>query len=252
MKSQRSARILAIALLLIIAPLWVAEAQSGARGRSRSRTREATLTVQTNVDSAQISINGDRQGGNPPWEFTLTPDTYRITVAADGYRTFQENVTLESGETRTLNANLEAQTFSLNVDPNVDGAQIEIEGAGQGRGSVQVSVRPGTYTVRITAPGYDTYTTRVTVRGDQTLRPELTPSTVTVRVEVPDTMRADNDESFTVFIDGDQFTGSTFQVRPGRRDFRIVSGAWAAEGRFVLRPGEEYTLRPSLTLTLEQ
>ena len=243
---------LALALMALVITSAVF-AQSGSRG-GRSRTRSYTLTVESNVRGADVSIDGQVRG-QTPLSLELDRADYRVEVSADGYRSYSETVPL-SGD-REVYANLQAVEYSLNVDPNVDGAQIEIEGKGQARGSMRVTVTPGTYRVTITAPGYDDFTTRVTVRGDQTLRPELTPSTVTVRVVIPDSMRSggpkdDNDESFTVFIDGDQFTGSTFQVRPGRRDFRIVSGAWAAEGRFVLRPGEEYTLRPSLTLTLEQ
>lgn len=328
MPNQTISRALTIALLVLFVPLWALEAQSGASGRGRTRSRTATVIVETNVSDARVSVNGDLQGGSPPWEFTLNPGDYRITVAAPGYETFRdtinvsagqtvtvdadlasdrgrlrvetnvsdaeielngdrrggdppwnfqlepgryrvevsasgyetyrETVNLRAGQSVTLDADLDEQSYSINIDPEIEGARITIEGELQAQGSLRTSLRPGRYEIRIEAPGFDTYTRTITIRGNVTLRPQLNPSTVTVRVEIPDDMRADDDDwdedddDFVVYIDGTAYTGRTLQVRPGRHTFRIVSGGWAAEGRFVLRPGQTYTLRPSLTLTMEQ
>ncbi len=219
-----------------------------------------TLSVSANVNNAEIVVEGEGEGRGS-LRIAVQPGEYRIRASADGYRSWSRTVNVNSDT--TVRAELDPITYSLNIDPDLGNAQIVVEGVGQGRGSANFSVRPGTYTVRITAPGYDDYTTRVNIRGNQTIRPRLTPSTVTVRVEIPESMlaggnrnpkEADSDRSgeFTVFIDGNEQSGSTFQVRPGRHDFRIVSGGWSANGSFVLNPGQTYVLKPSLTLSLEQ
>jgi hypothetical protein len=186
----------------------------------------------------------------------LDAETYRIAVVADGYQTFRQTVTLEAGQTTTVNANLEPITYDLNVDPGIGDAQIVIEGAGQGRGSLRVSLRPGTYTVRITAPGFQNFRTQVTIRGDQTLRPTLQPAFATLQIEIPREMIAgDPDEmedEFDIYVDGQLQSGMQFQVEPGRRQFRLESGAWAVNGDFVVEAGRTYVLRPRLTLSLEQ
>ena len=255
MTKKRTARYLTLTLLFLALPLLSVDAQSGARGRGRSAPQEATLVVESNVSSAQITINSDRQGGGPPWEFDLRPGDYRVLVSADGYRTFGQNISLSAGDSITLDATLEPVTYDLNVDPGIGSAQIEIEGAGQGSGSLQVSLRPGTYTVRITAPGYQSFRTQVTIRGDQTLRPTLQPALASLRVRIPSEMivgeRDDMEDDLEIYVDGQRQDGIRFQVEPGQHVFRIVSGDWAAEGRFSVEAGNDYVLRPRLTLSLE-
>lgn len=212
-----------------------------------------TLSVTSNVNNAEIVV--ERHGmGRGNYRVQVPPGRYEVRVSADGYQPWSRTVNVNSDT--TLRANLDPITYSLNINPNVNNAQIVVQGVGQGRGSANFSVRPGNYTVRITAPGYDDYTTRVNIRGNQTIRPRLTPSTVTVRLEIPENMIEGNpkeaEESFVTYIDGTAYNGTTFQIRPGRHDFRIVSGGWSANGSFVLNPGQTYVLKPSLTLSLEQ
>ncbi|MFP4484218.1 MAG: PEGA domain-containing protein [Spirochaetaceae bacterium] len=250
-KKKALKSIVALALMALVFTGAVF-AQAGARGRSR--TVSYTLTVNSNVRGAQVRIDGEDRG-TTPLSVTLSRGQYDLQVSADGYRSYTERVAM-NGDT-TIDATLEPIEYSLRIDPNVDDARIVVENVGDGRGSANFRVRPGNYTVRITAQGYDDYRTRINVRGNQTIRPRLTPSTVTVRVQIPDEMRTgspkdDDARAFTVFIDGDEQDGSTFQVRPGRHEFRIVSGGWSANGDFVLNPGRSYVLRPSLTLTMEQ
>jgi len=119
------------------------------------------------VDGGPVAVNASGGYSAPD----LAAGVHRVEAAAAGYATASENVTVVAGATVYANLTLVPLngTIHVAVDPatanvTVGGTRIALSAAGQ----ANVSVRPGTYAVRATAPGYLPGETNVTVAAATT------------------------------------------------------------------------------------
>ena len=105
----------------------------------------------------------------------LKPGTYTIKVAASGYVTHEETVTVEPDLTATTRIKL-LRPGVLHVDGSPRGASVEIlapDGGSLVKKSFPVKGRgldPGTYTVMVTRDGYTPYRAEHTVKAGETTR----------------------------------------------------------------------------------
>jgi len=105
----------------------------------------------------------------------LLPGEHTITVKQDGYQDFVQRVTLQPGEKRVVSVAMVkgatgsmpavTATVKISVNPSraavfLDGLFVghvgEFEGAGRG-----MLVAPGTHTIKIALPGYQTFETQI-------------------------------------------------------------------------------------------
>lgn len=111
----------------------------------------------------------------------LLPGEHTITVRQDGYQDFVQRVTLQPGEKRMVSVVMAraatgvmpsvTSTVKISVNPSraavfLDGLFVghvgEFEGAGRG-----LLVAPGSHTIRIALPGYETFETQITPQPRQ-------------------------------------------------------------------------------------
>ena len=111
----------------------------------------------------------------------LLPGEHTITVRQDGYQDFVQRVTLQPGEKRLVNVAMVraatgampsvTSTVKISVNPNraavfLDGLFVghvgEFEGVGRG-----LLVAPGSHTIKIALPGYETFETQINPQPHQ-------------------------------------------------------------------------------------
>lgn len=187
-----------------------ARVKSEARPKPNAAPKLAELVISTNPPDSQIFINGveyTAQGGAVR-QSQLKPDTYKVVVRREGYREEEYKVSLVAGEKLPLDVRLERAFGTLNVTPNVDGAEIIVHDAVNnrrvGRYDERVAnlhVPPGRYEVAVSKSGYRTATREVTVTSAQTLYLEppleqLPPEKPRIRADVATTIRASVDGKF--------------------------------------------------------
>ncbi len=137
-----------------------------------------------------------------------------------------------------------ARNGSLTVVTNVDGATVFLNERQLGTsGTTFANIAPGTYRVRITAPGYGEYTTNITVRAGATVSLNITLQQQRAQLTV-----RSNVEGATVFVNG----RSAGQIRNGaltltldRDDYQLVvlaPGYRAAVSDVQVRQGGSVTL----------
>lgn len=114
------------------------------------------LQINSNPQGAQVLLNG-RVVGNTPLNLTVQPGRYDIELRLGGYQGFRTSVTVGSGQTVPVNANLQGLRGSLEVFTNVE-ARIFLDGreVGQTRnGFLRVDeLDSGSVQVVALAPGY--------------------------------------------------------------------------------------------------
>lgn len=129
-----------------------------------------TLTVTSNVNNADVYINGQKYG-NTPLTISLNPGVYNLTVKANGYNDFNTSINLTSNQ--NVHAELVKNTLSLKVTSNINGADVYINGSRYGVTPLTVFLASGTYSVTVKYSGYRDFNTTLNLTSDKTLYAQL-------------------------------------------------------------------------------
>ena len=214
---------------------------------------QVSLSVRSNVRDAKIVITGGGISGQligaAPFTAQLAKGNYRISVSAPGYLTTQQQLSLTSS--RTLNINLDAETYSLSVTSNVTGAKVFIRGEnlnGQLTGTTDMtSVLPaGTYVIKVNAPGYFAEEKTVVFNQSSTIYFDLRARTARLEVIIPnnilDYSMGNPAAQIKIFDNGSKINGTSTQLTPGQHTIRVTSGAFAAQQTINVRAGDSYRM----------
>ncbi len=214
-----------------------------------------TLMVTSNVKGSEVYVDGQRRGAVPT-RLTLPQGSYSITVEANNYHPFTTSVSLSSD--MTVNAQLEPKSFRLNVTANVQGADVYLGGDRIGRTPLQVEVTPGTYALRLVAPGFFESSQTITVADNFNINVNLRKQVSEVTFVVPENVLNPAVKQalrlFELYVDGSRIPGTLnqpFEVDAGEHLIRVQTGGMSFEGRYVFEAGRNYVLEFSPGLLLE-
>lgn len=123
-----------------------------------------TLTVTSATPGAEILINGTVAGVDR-WEGALMPDTYVVELRKEGFRPSERRVTLLSAASETLEfPSLMPLTGEMTVSSDPIGATVEFDGRPLGTTpDIFRDLPVGSHTVRLSLPGFQPYTSNVTI-----------------------------------------------------------------------------------------
>ncbi len=127
------------------------------------------LVVRSNVDGAQVQLNG-RTIGSTPLNHSLSAGRYSLTIQAPGYQPRQIPVTIRAGESRDLSADLQRGGEQLRIAVVPEGT-IFIDGqqrAENRSAPLVATVSEGIHLVRVTHPTYGTWQKQIAVREGTT------------------------------------------------------------------------------------
>ncbi|HCM27331.1 MAG TPA: hypothetical protein DIC34_12435 [Treponema sp.] len=208
-----------------------------------------TLTVTSNAPNSQVTVNGTVIGSAPA-NASVEAGNYKVDVTAPGYQGYSTTVSVNGNA--TVAANLQPTSFRLTVNANVTGAEISLNGIKAGNSPLSVDLSPGSYNLKVSAPGYQDYLAPISMNGPQNVSVNLTPMTASATVKVPAAILnrdAKNPESLVeLYVDGVKQNALTVTVNAGTHRFRIVSGGLSVEAQAVLEAGKAYTIEPSFAL----
>lgn len=178
--------IIAITVLLVFslsADLFAQSTTTGGRGR-RGAPASYNLTVESNVQGAQVFINGEMQKGGTPLTITnLEPGRYDVTVRKSGYYDASRSVTLNGNQ--TVYINLQGTSYSLTVQTNVSGSKIYLNGERQ-KGTAPLTITnlsPGTYNLTLQKNGYYDGSRTVNLNDNKTVTINLEARSHTLTVD---------------------------------------------------------------------
>ncbi|MDR9391571.1 MAG: PEGA domain-containing protein [Trueperaceae bacterium] len=160
---------------------------------------EATLSVVSDPDGAEVYLDGTYQG-RTPLRVVTDAGVRTVTVTREGYLTERRTVRLlqGGGERVAFDLTRAARDGRLDVASRPSGAEVYVGGVYQGRTPLRgLPFAPGTYDVRVERGGYAPATRTVTIRGGATVDLDVVlrreGGTLDVRGEVPGSV---------VFLDG--------------------------------------------------
>jgi len=228
------------------------------------------LTVTTNVAGARVYVN-NASVGTAPITRQVDRGTYTVRVTASGYQDYNVSVNV-TGNT-VVDAVLEATFQRLTVNSSVAKARVYVNNSSVGTAPITRQVKRGTYTVRVTAPGYQDYQVSVTVTGNTVVNAVLEANLVSVRIVIPDGFLDDGDNrdgnnwdgngtnwdgngsnwesnnrnsryQIRLYVDGQFSDTSSFSIAPGKHNIRISSGSFSFDADFNFLQGRSYVLEP--------
>ncbi|MEQ9504343.1 MAG: PEGA domain-containing protein [Deltaproteobacteria bacterium] len=145
---------------------------------------------------AELKVDG-RPVGTIPYKGFMVPGRHQLTIEKEGFSTFADWVELKSGEVFALSVKLEkaaANTGTLFVAADVDGATVKIDGVERGTAPVTLQLPVGPVLVEVVKAGLPPWTNTVQIAPNAkaiaraTIRPKSGPTgTLLVIASVPGT-----------------------------------------------------------------
>ncbi len=137
----------------------------------KSGPSESKISIDSDPSGAYFKVSGDSNTYTTPRARKFIVDkTYQITFWMDGYESKTISYTGGEGD---IFVKLKGNKFSLKIDSNVSNAKVFINGDESGNTPVILKLNPGTYTIKVKAPGYRGYSTEINLDRDKTVYANL-------------------------------------------------------------------------------
>jgi hypothetical protein len=133
-------------LLLLVGPPAVA-----AKG--------GTIEIDCEIDGATVDIDGKTVGKTPLTGQPAAAGNHDVRIRKLGYLEYTESVTVVSGKTLRVMADLLPFAGVLKVTSNVSGATVSVDGKVIGKVPLEQEIKIGQRLVAVSAPGYSPFTT---------------------------------------------------------------------------------------------
>ncbi len=130
---------------------------------------QATLSLSSSPSGARVFVGGIYRG-NTPLTLRLSPGTYTVRFSLEGYREEERQVTLRSGESRSISVTLKPAQATLRLRTIPGDVSVYIDGKYMGRtsgGVLNVVLSPGSHEVRLEKSGYKTDVFTITLSAGE-------------------------------------------------------------------------------------
>lgn len=117
------------------------------------RERAGKMSVSSNVEGARVYVDGALRG-KTPCVVTASPGTREILVRADGYAEKRLPVLVSSLAETAVDADLVEVTGTVSVATTPTGATVTVAGETMGKTPVRLTLKPGSYEIKVELAGY--------------------------------------------------------------------------------------------------
>ena len=143
------------------------------------------VVINTNPQGASVAINGRDYGVTPVTVENVPKGRSTIKIRREGYKDIMEGITINAGDTQTLNYELEGLPGTLALSSVPTGARFYINNEPKGKGPlVLANLKSGNYEIRAELDGYAPETRTVTIDNGGSKSEEFAMSNTMGRLEV--------------------------------------------------------------------
>ena len=136
------------------------------RASLKSKAGELGISLKTSGASLHIDGKSTEVGPSNYVEKELSPGTYKIRVAKEGYETWEGDIAVKAGERVEVSIELRMKGGELLVRTEPSGALIYLGGKSVGTGSYEgKELSAGPYKIRVTKEGYEAWEGDVVIEG---------------------------------------------------------------------------------------
>jgi hypothetical protein len=185
------------------------------------------LSVITSPSGADVYVN-NAYIGRTPLNVTLEAGTKNLRIERSGYETYSESFMLDRSISKSITLSPLVREYRLSVTSSPSNALVYINGSYQGRTPLNLNLREGTYTVRVTANGYDDFSTSVSLDRDRQVSATLYAKKARLTVETEPT-------NASVFVDNVYVGRSplSIDVDAGRHTIRVEKSGYITDSKEV-------------------
>ncbi|MCO4768722.1 MAG: PEGA domain-containing protein [Deltaproteobacteria bacterium] len=127
-----------------------------------------SISVVTEPAKAKVTLDGEDKGRTPVVIEPVQPGSHGLRIERRGKSIVLEQVVVDAGQTVEREIKLVDEAGSLEVKPSVSDAKVLVNGVDVGMGKVLLeNIKPGSYSVRVTAPDHTDFIKSVIVERDQ-------------------------------------------------------------------------------------
>ena len=132
-------------------------------------TSGGSISINSTPTGATIVLDGTINGITPANLTGISEGSHFLVLKKTGYSDYQAAVTVNSGKTTNVSANLSVATGSINIKSTPSGATIVLDGTAKGTTPINLrGIAVGSHTLVLKKSGYNDYSTNVTVVPGQT------------------------------------------------------------------------------------
>ncbi len=125
---------------------------------------DGRLRIDSRPAGASVTVDGEYHGVTP-LEVAVTPDAaHEVRVLREGYAAASEHFTVGSGKTTELTLELTPELAAIRLETLPENAELLVDGTPRGSATQTLQLPTHEHEITVRAPGYATYSTRVTPR----------------------------------------------------------------------------------------
>ena len=136
---------------------------------------KGTLSITSTPSDAEVYVDNKNTYKTTPAIINDIPlGTHTVTLKKEGYKDYTKSITVNAEETVKIIATLEKkeapspQTGTLSISSNPAGAKVYIKGEYKGITPLLLTLKTGSYNVKVTKSNYRDYTKSITITEDKT------------------------------------------------------------------------------------
>ncbi|HEY7841371.1 MAG TPA: PEGA domain-containing protein, partial [Gammaproteobacteria bacterium] len=180
---------------------------------------DALVTLDSRPSRATVTVNGEYRG-QTPLEISLEPGQFsKLRLFREGYRAAGRELTLASGEQRSLVVDLEAELVAVEFTAEPADAELIIDGQSRGTATQTLQLTAGTHRVTARKPGYVDFEATITPRSGipQQVRIALKTEAQAKLESIKPLIKTSAGQALKLFRPDETFTMGASRREPGRR-----------------------------------
>jgi len=212
------------------------------------RAKEGDLEVRSEPAGGKVYLDGKYMGETPLYLSRIRPGQYLVLVVKDRCYPYEERVEIRGADRKTVVASLKSRLGELGVILKTTGASLYIDGkpveVGP-RNYVEKEFSPGSYKIRVTKEGYETWEGDVVVKDGErvevSIELKMTRGDLLVRTEPSEALIYLGGKSVgTGFYEGKDFSPGSYKIRVTKEGYET----W--EGDVMVEAGKKAEILPKL------
>jgi hypothetical protein len=209
-----------------------------------------TVNVNTYPIDASVSIDGVYYTNNSGQvQVQINSGVHSLTVSATGYNTKTMQFSLNAGEFKQINAQLEQILAEVRILSNPSSAKVYIDNNYVDMTGKTFNIVPGYHQIKVTKTGYQDWSTTVT------LNPGQNSDVVANLVSLKGVVKIRPNDTCTVYLDGNlvqEFNAGSvynFEIVAGIHEFVFLKpGYYMFSERINVMPAANYNIYPNFQL----